>query len=196
MGSGKVLKEDIKILGIQNFKKTILEICSSKEELNEKEKYYIKKYNAVYSKDYYNIAEGGTGGNTWVNLPKEQQEKLRQDFSKRYTGENNPMYGYHFSKEQREKMSKTIKQAYEKNKEHWGTTGLLGEKNKLSKIIYSPELNKTFVGIREASRQTRIPGPNIIRALKSNGKFSAGKISNKKIHQFYKEDYNNENRTN
>ena len=152
MGSGKVLKEDIKILGVQNFKKTILEICSSKEELNEKEKYYIKKYNAVHSKDYYNIAEGGTGGNTWVNLPKEQQEKLRQDFSKRTTGKNNPMYGYHFSDSQREKMSKTIKQAYEKNKEHWGTTGLLGEKNKLSKTIYSPELNKTFVGIREASR--------------------------------------------
>lgn len=195
MGSGKTLKEDIEILGIQNFKKTILEICSSKEELNEKEKYYIKKYNAVHSIDYYNIAEGGTGGNTWVNLPEEQKEQIRQNFSEKYSGENNPMYGYHFSKEQREKMSKNMKSLYEKNKEHWGTTGLLGEKNKLSKVIYSPELNKTFIGIREASRQTGIHSSNIIRALKSDGKFSAGKILNKRIHWFYKEDYNNENRT-
>ena len=196
MGSGSVLKEDIKILGIQNFKKSILEICSNKEELNEREKYYIKKYDAVHSKDYYNIAEGGTGGNIWANLPEGQKEKIRQKFSEKYSGDNNPMYGYHFSKEQREKMSKSVKSSYEKNKEHWGTTGLLGEKNKLSKAIYSPELNKTFIGIREASRQTGIPGPNIIRALKSDGKFSAGKILNKRIHWFYKEDYNNENRTN
>lgn len=54
-------------------------------------------------------------------------------------------------------------------------------------IIYSPELNKTFYGIREASRQLNIPSPNIIRALKSNGKFSAGKYNGQKIHWFYGE---------
>lgn len=187
MGSGKVLKEDIKILGIQNFKKTILEICSSKEELNEREKYYIKEYNAVHSKDYYNIAEGGTGGNTWDGLSEKRKKEIKKEFSNRYSGEGNPRYGYHYSQEEKEKLSKAIKDSYIQHKEHWGTTGYRGEKNSLSMIIYSPELNKTFYGIREASRQLNIPSPNIIRALKSNGKFSAGKYNGQKIHWFYGE---------
>ena len=59
LGSGKAFKLSIKKYGKENFNKEILCYCGSMEELLEKEKYYIREYNAVDSKEFYNIAEGG-----------------------------------------------------------------------------------------------------------------------------------------
>jgi len=59
LGSGKALKLAIAKYGKENFNKEILCYCGSMEELLEKEKYYIKEYDAVNSKKFYNIAEGG-----------------------------------------------------------------------------------------------------------------------------------------
>ena len=42
-GSGKLIKRAIDKYGIENFKRTILERCSTKDELNEREKYWIKE---------------------------------------------------------------------------------------------------------------------------------------------------------
>jgi group I intron endonuclease len=62
LGSGVVLKQAIKKYGKENFKKEILEHCSSLEELEEREKYWINKLNALG--EGYNLTEGGTGGDT------------------------------------------------------------------------------------------------------------------------------------
>ena len=47
--------------GYDNFKFEILELCS-KEELNKKERYYIKLYNANNHKFGYNLTDGGVEG--------------------------------------------------------------------------------------------------------------------------------------
>ena len=57
-----MLKQAIEKYGIENFKKEMLCQCASKEEANELERYYIKKYNAVEDPNFYNIAAGGDGG--------------------------------------------------------------------------------------------------------------------------------------
>ncbi len=62
LGSGKILKNSIKKYGKENFKKEILEFCKTKNELNEKEKYWIETLSATTFG--YNITEGGTGGQT------------------------------------------------------------------------------------------------------------------------------------
>lgn len=67
LGSGILLQRAINKYGIENFKKEILEECSSLDELAEREIYWIKKLNAI--KEGYNIAEGGNGGNTLSNHP-------------------------------------------------------------------------------------------------------------------------------
>ena len=59
LGSGKYLKLAIKKYGRKNFKLSILEYCFSPEELNEKEIFWIKKYNAMKDPNFYNIASGG-----------------------------------------------------------------------------------------------------------------------------------------
>ena len=61
LGSGKILIKSINKYGKENFHCRILESCSSLEELNNAEKYWIKYYNAVNSDDYYNVANGGEG---------------------------------------------------------------------------------------------------------------------------------------
>lgn len=60
-GSGKVLKSAISKYGKENFQKEILEYCATKDELNEREIYWIQFYKSNISG--YNISTGGNGGN-------------------------------------------------------------------------------------------------------------------------------------
>ena len=71
LGSGTILKPAIEKYGKENFKKQILCICNSRDELYAKEKEYIAKVDAVNSYDFYNIDYGGEPKGT-VNLSKEQ----------------------------------------------------------------------------------------------------------------------------
>ena len=65
-GSGKYIQRAIQKYGINNFSCEILEYCSTKEELVLKEKYYIAKFNAVQSEDFYNIDDGSGNSHEYV----------------------------------------------------------------------------------------------------------------------------------
>ena len=59
-GSGINFSKALNKYGKENFKVIILEeINTNQEDLDLKEMYYIEKYNAVKSKNYYNISSGG-----------------------------------------------------------------------------------------------------------------------------------------
>lgn len=81
LGSGANIKKAINKYGKENFKKEILQICASREEADLAEQYYIKLYNAVENDNFYNLQEGGTGGDGWracqrwmKNHPEKAQE--------------------------------------------------------------------------------------------------------------------------
>lgn len=78
LGSGIWLKRAINKYGEENFSKEIIENCYSEKELNIREQYWIKYYNAVNSDSFYNIASGGDGGNTIAGYDDEQLEKYKQ----------------------------------------------------------------------------------------------------------------------
>jgi group I intron endonuclease len=78
-GSGILLKLAIEKYGIENFTKEILEECVSQNYLNEQEKYWIEKTNAKVLG--YNIADGGTGGNTYT---EETKKRISEQFKGRY----------------------------------------------------------------------------------------------------------------
>jgi group I intron endonuclease len=65
LGSGKILKQSISKHGIEKFKKEILEYCTNKDELKEREIYWINTLSATTLG--YNITEGGSGGRTKFN---------------------------------------------------------------------------------------------------------------------------------
>jgi len=61
-GSGKRLALAIDKYGIENFKREIIEECNTQDELNEREKYWIKELNCRDRSIGYNITAGGDGG--------------------------------------------------------------------------------------------------------------------------------------
>jgi hypothetical protein len=62
IGSGVFLKKAIHKYGKSNFKKVILEECSNRVELREREIYWVKYYNAADNPEFYNMSAGGQGG--------------------------------------------------------------------------------------------------------------------------------------
>lgn len=96
LGSGILLNKAIDKYGADNFVKEILERCSTIEELNNREQYWILKLDA--KNKGYNIADGGHGGNTY----NEEISKRVSDFIKK-----RPV-----SVETRKKRSKSMKGKY------------------------------------------------------------------------------------
>jgi len=95
LGSGKYYKRAESLYGKDNFSRIIVAIAYSKEELNELEMIFIKKYNAVKNINFYNITEGG-GGMSGYRLSEETIQKIRKK-------------NLNMSKETKDKMSKSAK---------------------------------------------------------------------------------------
>lgn len=77
MSSGKILKFAIEKYGIANFTKEILEECNSLDELNDREKFWISKTNAVAEPMSYNLAHGGNGGDLSQYIDFKKQAETR-----------------------------------------------------------------------------------------------------------------------
>lgn len=101
LGSGKVLRYAVQYYGKENFDVDLLETADSKEELDEKEKYWIKALDATNRIYGYNLASGGGG----VGGTGSWTDERRINTSKRYTGVNNPHYGKKHTEESKMLMS-------------------------------------------------------------------------------------------
>ena len=84
LGSGKLLIKAVKKYGVKNFFVEVIDTADNLKDLNDKEKYWI----LLYKNNSYNIAEGGTGGDTMSNHPnkKEHYKKIGEKVSKKLTG--------------------------------------------------------------------------------------------------------------
>lgn len=110
-----LLARALKKYGINNFEFLILEECS-KEEISDREIFYIDLYKSRERDKGYNIAAGGNGGDTISSLPEDRYNdyinklsKPRPDLFKieqsiRFSGSRNPMYGKHVSDKTKSKM--------------------------------------------------------------------------------------------
>ena len=95
-----LIDKAIKKYGIENFDITILHENLTFDEMNYWEKKYIKDYNTLAKfKMGYNISEGGHNGNPFAGKSDEWMENFKKDCSKRFSGENNPMFGIHITGE-------------------------------------------------------------------------------------------------
>lgn len=71
LGSGKILKQAIAKYGRENFIKEVIEKCENENTWLEREIYWISYFNST--KEGYNIALGGTGGDTISNNPNKEE---------------------------------------------------------------------------------------------------------------------------
>lgn len=80
-GSGKILWKAINKYGWDSFKTEVYSWHKTKEELYNEEKKLSIEWNVVKSSHWYNVMEGGKGGNTKLNYTEEQMNNFRNKIS-------------------------------------------------------------------------------------------------------------------
>lgn len=105
LGSGTALKRAIKKDGYKNFHRDIVAIAYSKEELDNLEIEWIQNYNAVKSDAFYNIADGGHGGNKFAGKTDEEIKVIMEKIAQKTRGRK-------VSIEERKRKSKSLKGKY------------------------------------------------------------------------------------
>ena len=112
IGSGTLLRNAVIKHGKENFKVELVYECTTINELNEKEAYYIQYFNATDRAIGYNIEIGGKGycksASTkeklrLAHLGKIASKETREKMSLTRMGENNGFYGKHHTEESRQK---------------------------------------------------------------------------------------------
>lgn len=142
--------------GIENFEWEILCECETREELNEKEKYYIKLLNSNSNGEFgYNLTKGGE----WVLMSEETKEKIRKTRKERI--------GYKLSEEHKKNIGKSgIGRVVSEETREKIRKKLKGQKHtesrtlkiieKISKPIFQYDLNGIFIkewkSAKEASK--------------------------------------------
>lgn len=139
----------IRKYGFENFKWEVVDTATTMEELEEKERHYIKLYGSFDNKEVgYNTQ---SGGNNLYEITKEQR-KQRSDRAK---GKNNPMYGTvspmkgkKFTDEHKQKISEAIKRA---DRPH-----MYGGTNPSARKVRNLDTGEVFGTMTEAAK--RYPG--------------------------------------
>lgn len=118
LGSGVRLKSSIKHHGKNNFKVELIEWCYSKQELDEREKFWINYFDSRNPDIGYNITVGGdgtTGCKIWnKGLTKNDDSRLIQ------------------SEEEKLKRSKSLSKAHKEGKFHYEEMFTSEVRNKMS----------------------------------------------------------------
>lgn len=113
LGSGALIKKAIKKHGKHNFKKEVLEQCSSLDELIKKEKFWIEFYVKQCPNLCYNISEGGLGGNWTLWMDKKRYDEIIERWKKNPNmwkkGISPPNKGKTHNEETKKKISAALK---------------------------------------------------------------------------------------
>lgn len=130
-----LLLEDMRIFCVENFELSILEtLPSDKEQLQEREKYWIKKLNSKYPNGY-NVSDGGNG------MFGSHSEISKQKISISNIGKVAPNKGIPHSEETRRKISdghigksKSLQTREKMSAAQIGNKKGIGNKNRLGKL--------------------------------------------------------------
>jgi|TARA_Y100000034_G_scaffold39761_1_gene49015 group I intron endonuclease len=173
-GSGKLLKQAIKKYGKENFERTILEKCETFEELSESESYWIKFYNAVESFEFYNLADGGFGGNSdylkkyWSSLNKEERKFARNWSRRNMVNTNNPMWGRKHSEETKSLIgSKSVNRNWH-NPNHFGSNN-----PNAKKVLVEIKSTKTYYDcLKDFCDENKTIPYSTLKGIAKDGRFS------------------------
>jgi group I intron endonuclease len=109
LGSGTLILKALKKYGRENFKKEILEECTSLKHLEERETWWIKHLNALQDPDFYNLEDNRKRGtNPFANKTEKEKKEIYGKISQKLKGKPNyknrkPKPSY-FSQQQKERF--------------------------------------------------------------------------------------------
>jgi hypothetical protein len=115
IGSGVLFKQALEKYGRENFTKQVLMECHSEDELREAEEFFIQELNAVADPSFYNLHEGGRGGDTSMFVDKDILSSAVRDSWRNYS-----------ETERRDRLDKSQKGGF-------GTYDRSGERNPRSR---------------------------------------------------------------
>jgi group I intron endonuclease len=181
-GSGTIITKAIKKHGRENFRKEIIEYCSSKEELNGRESFWIKELNS-FRPNGYNIGTGGEGQDNFTHHPNKEQIRIKiglksKNRSKGKTYEER--YGIEKSNEMKSNYIKLMtgknyetRYGIKKANEMKAQRSLLNKGNKFglkTYIFYSPCGIKHIVktGFKDFCKENKISFDGIRRKINKN----------------------------
>ena len=162
LGSGLLLERAIEKYGVENFKRSTIEFCTS-SNIDERETYWIEELDARNSQIGYNIAQGGSGGFTrdWNEEERKQiSERMKdyvnnlseEEFNKRMEKLNIGFDNYIKIDENRKKLSinaslrKRQKHSKETKQKMSDNSWIKGKKHKEESIIKMKETIKNKGG--------------------------------------------------
>ena len=109
---GSLLYKSIIKYGWENFSYDILEKCSI-YELDDKENFYIKKYNSTNKEKGYNILSEANENPIKIGSKRTDEEKLKMSINQiKKFGKDNPFYGKTHTNENKKIMSELKKIKY------------------------------------------------------------------------------------
>jgi hypothetical protein len=159
LGSGKLLIMAIEKYGRENFIREIIDQSEDINELNEKEIYWIDKYNSRDRSIGYNIANGGQGGDVRLYMSDEQYLNYCQSISISKKGKTK---GIPLSEKNKIGISKGLKNYYSEN-EHISKGIPLSEetKEKISIALKGREFTDEWkLKLKESRSKLDISGKN------------------------------------
>jgi group I intron endonuclease len=186
LGSGTLILKAIKKYGQENFKKEILEECSNIKDLETKETFWIKKFNALKNPNFYNLEDNRKRGtNPFQNKSKEEKEKI---FNKIKSEERNKKIGKANSKPKPEgfgekisKINKGRKRSEESKKKQ--SESLKGRKSPNTKacVVYDKNMNyiNVYKSLKQASEDLNLDPQQVSRVIRGKLKTTGGYIIKK-----------------
>lgn len=193
-GSGSLLKKAFKKYGKENFVTEILEWCSSYEELNEKEKYWIALKDSMCNEKGYNLDAGGKNSSPSLEARKKISKNLKlhyRGFQKvDFLEDGDEIFnsiddetlkfeifknGHPTTRKEREAIKAKVKKerAYFYGRKHTEETKKKISEHEKGKII--PEESLKIMG--EASKRNAKNNPNYGMRGKHHGEEAKKKIS-------------------
>lgn len=142
LGSGKLLKPDIKKYSAKAFTREIIDYAYDNKELLQKEFYYIKQYNCIDSDNWYNVSWHNTCGFAGKKHSAETKEKMRQNHKR-------PVY---------DSTREAFREAGKKNKSYLKAAAkrkeLTGDKHHRSMPVVVDGIR--YESISQATKQTNL----------------------------------------
>lgn len=171
IGSGIIIKQIIRKYGKKVFKKQILEFCNSEEQAFEREKYWIKFYNALQDDNFYNLDQGGKGRSNYITS-QETRKKMSQSQKKRFKNkENHPMFNKHRSNETKEKIRQgNLEKIVTKQTKEKLSKAKSGENNPRAIKVECLNNHKIFNTIKEAAQWAGVDNSTLAQHLKGRTK--------------------------